>query len=44
MILLGNIAIETQRRLEWDSRSFKITNDEEANQRLHREYREGWTL
>ena len=44
MILLGNIAIETQRRLEWDSQSFKITNDEEANRRLHREYREGWTL
>jgi hypothetical protein len=42
--LLGNIAIRTGKKLEWDGANFKITNNEEANKLLHREYRAGWTL
>jgi len=42
--LLGNIALRTGKTLEWDGANFKITNDEEANNLLHRDYREGWTL
>jgi hypothetical protein len=42
--LLGNIAIRTGKALEWDAANFRITNDEEANKLLHREYRSGWTL
>jgi predicted dehydrogenase len=42
--LLGNIALRTGKSLTWDGPNFKITNDEEANQLLLREYRAGWTL
>lgn len=31
-------------RLLWDSQKMKITNSEEANRFVSREYREGWTL
>ena len=42
-ILLGNIAVRYPNEvLEWDSGAMKITNKEEANQWLTREYREGW--
>jgi predicted dehydrogenase len=44
MVLLGNIAIETGKLLEWDSDLFKIINVPDANALLHRQYREGWTL
>jgi len=46
-MLLGNVALRTQRRntiLEWDTEMMEITNLPEANEFLHREYREGWTL
>ncbi len=44
MVLLGNIAIATGRRLEWDSETFAFGHDAEADRMLHREYREGWEL
>ena len=44
MVLLGNIAIQTGKLLEWDGDKFEITNQPEANHYLHREYRQGWTL
>jgi len=44
MVLLGNIAIRTGRKLCWDAANFKITNVPEANDLLHYEYRKGWTL
>ncbi|MBI4326891.1 MAG: Gfo/Idh/MocA family oxidoreductase [Chloroflexi bacterium] len=50
-VLLGNVALRlkvrdelTRLRLEWDAQSLKITNLEEANQFLRRDYREGWKL
>ena len=42
--LLGNIAIRTGKKLNWDSENMKITNLPEANEFLHRDYRQGWNL
>ncbi len=51
VILLGNIAVrmslKTQEkglRLAYDGPNMRITNLPEANEYVHREYREGWTL
>jgi predicted dehydrogenase len=44
-ILLGNIAIRIPgEKLEWDGPNLKFTNSSKANQYLHYEYRNGWTL
>jgi predicted dehydrogenase len=44
-ILLGNIAIRlTGERLEWNGPDLKFTNNSNANQFVHYEYRKGWTL
>ncbi|MFO1501542.1 MAG: Gfo/Idh/MocA family oxidoreductase [Verrucomicrobiota bacterium] len=42
--LLGNIAVRAQKKLLWDGARMQFTNDPAANQWLHREYRQGWTL
>ena len=42
--LLGNIAVRLGKKLTWDGPSMRFTNDESANQYLHRKYRDGWTL
>jgi len=42
--LLGNIAMKLNRKIEYDPQAMRITNCEEANQYLRREYREGWGL
>jgi hypothetical protein len=44
MANFGNIAIRAGKRIEWDSKAFKITNDEAANAMLTKEYRKGWEL
>jgi hypothetical protein len=41
-VLLGNVALLTQKRLLWDATAFRITNDLAANELLCRKYREGW--
>lgn len=41
-VLLGNVALFTQKRLLWDATAFRITNDLAANELLRRKYREGW--
>jgi predicted dehydrogenase len=43
-VLLGNVAILAQKKIEWDGPKLKVVNVPEANQYLHREYRKGWTL
>lgn len=43
-ILLGNAALRAGEKLEWDATKMEFTNAPSANQYLHREYREGWTL
>lgn len=47
MMLLGNIAVRLSPKniiLEWDGPNMKVTNLEEANNYVHREYRNGWSL
>jgi len=45
MILLGVLAVRNQnRKLIWDVKNMRITNDEEANKYVNPPYREGWTL
>ncbi len=44
MVLLGNVALRSGERIEWDSENLRVTNVEAANDLLHREYRNGWTL
>jgi len=42
---MGNLAIRYPgKKLLWDGENMKVTNDEEANQYVHRPYRKGWTL
>jgi predicted dehydrogenase len=45
MVLLGNIAIRMdKKKLYWDGPNMKVTNVPEANEYIHKEYRQGWTL
>jgi hypothetical protein len=44
VILLGNIAIRVGEKLNWDGANMKITSSTKANEYIHREYREGWSL
>ena len=44
-VLLGNIAVRyRQTKLTWDSNTMQITNHEEANRWLRRNYRDGWEI
>ncbi len=55
-ILMGNLALRSwnvkdssgkftgRKKLLWDAKNMKITNYDEANQFVKREYREGWKL
>ena len=44
-ILLGNIAVRyPNTTLEWDAPNLKFKNNDDANQYITREYREGWDL
>jgi predicted dehydrogenase len=42
--LLGNVAIKTGTRLEWDGPAMKVTNVPEANHLIQTEYRKGWEV
>lgn len=43
-ILLGNVAMQHSGEwLEWDPTNPRITNHPDADKRLHRSYRKGWT-
>jgi len=44
MSLLANISLACKARLEWDAQKEVITNNEQANQMLHYEYRKPWKL
>ncbi len=41
-MLLGNIALLTKKRLQWDAPNLRITNEPAANELLRGKYREGW--
>ncbi|MBN2310456.1 MAG: Gfo/Idh/MocA family oxidoreductase [Candidatus Hydrogenedentes bacterium] len=44
MVLLGNLAIRTGERVEWDGPKMKCTNLAKANDLVHMDYRKGWHL
>lgn len=51
MVLLGNIAVRMSLELQakglrlfYDGASMKVTNLPEANDSMHRAYRDGWSL
>ncbi len=41
-ILLGNVALRTGRKLDWDGQNFKFTNLPSANKYLSKTYTQGW--
>lgn len=41
---LGNIAIKLKTKLEWDPKAEKFTNNDEANDYLHRSCRDEWLI
>lgn len=43
-ILLGAVALRARRKVDYDSANMKITNYEEANKFLTRDYRPGWEI
>ena len=43
-ILLGNVALRTGERIEWDAREGRVTNVDAANAFVRREYRKGWDV
>lgn len=44
-VLLGNIAVRYRgTKLQWDAEAMKITNHEDANQWIRRDYRDGWDI
>lgn len=43
-ILLGGVALKSGKKIEWDAENMKITNNEDLNKHLYREYRPGWEL
>ncbi len=43
-INLAAVALRAGKRIDYDSKNMRITNDEEANKYLTREYRNGWEL
>ena len=44
MVLLGNVAIRTGEKIQWDSANLKATNCAAAEQYIRREYRKGWSV
>ena len=43
-VLLGNVAMRTSQRVEWDPKAMKVTNNPDANQYIRGYYRQGWEL
>jgi predicted dehydrogenase len=43
-VLLGNVAIRTGKKFEWDGEHLRAVNCPEAAPYIKREYRKGWTL
>jgi len=43
-MLLGLVALRAEQPIEFDGEAGRITNSEEANRFLTRDYREGWTI
>jgi hypothetical protein len=44
MVLLGNLAVRLNQRIEWDAEGLKAANAPEADELIRRPYRAGWDL
>lgn len=44
MVLLGVVAVKTGRKIEWDAKSGRITNDPSLNKHIAIHAREGWKV
>jgi len=44
VVLLGNLALRVEGPVEWDGDAMKVTNNDEANQYVTRENRDGWAM
>ena len=44
MVLLGNLAVRLNKKVEWDSKTLTSPNCPEAAPLIKRDYREGWAL
>jgi hypothetical protein len=42
LVLLGNLAIRTGKKINWDAKNMKAKGCPEADQYIRRAYREGW--
>jgi hypothetical protein len=43
-ILLGNVAVRAGKTIKWGSDGMRVMDDKQANELLHFEYRDGWSL
>jgi predicted dehydrogenase len=43
-VLLGNVALRSGRKIEWDAKKLRAKKCPEADQFIRREYRKGWEL
>lgn len=41
---LGNVAKRVQGRIDWDADTMRVTNNDEANQYVTKNFRKGWSL
>ena len=44
MVLLGNVALRSGKRIEWDAETMRIPNAPDAEKFLRKDYRDGWTF
>jgi predicted dehydrogenase len=44
LVLLGNVALLSGKRIEWDSKKARVINESDPNKYLRRRYRNGWSL
>ena len=44
VVLLGNVALRTGKKIYWDAENMKATNASQAEQFIHPAYHNGWIL
>jgi hypothetical protein len=44
MVLLGNLAVRLEKKIEWDAKTLKAKNAPEADELIRTTYRQGWSL
>ena len=44
VVLLGNLAVRLNKKVEWDTATLSSPNTPEAAKFVKRDYREGWSL